>query len=264
MKGIDRARLLGHIEDMDSKVAISKILDKVERVLDTSEPEVSDFLDPGQREMAIAILKQITGIRFYRDGGYRDAERERILIALDIYPKELIDTEVVALEMTLDGKDASLTHRDWLGAIMGLGIRREKLGDIIIIDGGCQVVAAEEIKDFITSNMVKAGKFPVSVREIDTEALKVEPTRIKEIGTTVASMRLDSVAGEGFSVSRTKMAKEIKSEKVKVNWRTVNDPAYLVKVGDVISIKGRGRVEVESVSGETRKGRIRISLKRLM
>ncbi|HEY8345340.1 MAG TPA: S4 domain-containing protein, partial [Bacillota bacterium] len=85
-----------------------------------------------------------------------------------------------------------------------------------------------------------------------------------EIKTTVASLRLDAVAGLGFGISRTKMAREIKAEKVKVNWCSTTDPDYQVKVGDVLSIKGRGRVVVAETTGLSKKGRIGVILKKLI
>ncbi len=264
MKIIERQRLLGSIQDAEERIAISRVLDKVEMVMETSEPQISDFLNPSQMEITVAILKQIPGISFIRDGGYKEAERQRVIISTDLYPRELLAPSLAVLQMTPIGKGGKLTHNDYLGAIMGVGIRREKIGDIILIADGCQVIVAEEIKKFFTNSPVQAGGIPLSISEIDIEALNVEPTRVKEIQSTVASLRLDSVAGEGFSASRSKMAREIKAERVKVNWKTVSDPAYLVKVNDVISIRGRGRVIVESVLGETRKGRLRIKLKRLM
>lgn len=264
MSVIEREKLLGRIKDVEERLAIARVLDRVEAVLETSEPQVTDFLDPAQQEVAIAILKQVPGIRLQREGGYRGAERARLLISIDLYPKELLDPGVTALEITAVEEGEDLTHRDYLGAITGLGLRREKIGDIILIDGGCQVIVADEVKGFLLSNLTCVGRKPVRVSEVDLEALKVEPARVKEIETTVASLRLDSVAGEGFSMSRSKMAREIKGQKVKVNWRAVTDPAYLLKVNDVISIRGRGRVIVESVLGETKKGRIRVKLKRLM
>jgi RNA-binding protein YlmH len=112
------------------------------------------------------------------------------------------------------------------------------------------------------AHLYDVHKVPVTVSEIDLEQLAVEPERVKEMRTTVASLRLDAVAAFGFSMSRTKMAREIKAERLKVNWRQVNDPSCAVAEGDVLSMRGRGRVTIEKITGETRKGRIALLLKR--
>ena len=94
--------------------------------------------------------------------------------------------------------------------------------------------------------------------------LQLRPETVKEIRSTVASLRLDSVAASGFGVSRTQMAEEIQSEKVKVNWKDAKNPAQNVKAGDVISFRGRGRVEIVEITGQTKKGRTGVLLKRYM
>jgi len=104
----------------------------------------------------------------------------------------------------------------------------------------------------------------IDVREIDPEQIAVEPERVREIKATVASLRLDAVAAAGFGTSRTKIAREIKGERVKVNWKLVNNPAHEINPGDVLSIRGRGRVVVEQITGTTKKGRIGLVLKRMI
>jgi RNA-binding protein YlmH len=114
----------------------------------------------------------------------------------------------------------------------------------------------------LLSNWSQVGKVPITLKEIDEEQLAVEPERIKEIKGTVASLRLDAVAAEGFGTSRSKMVREIKAERVKVNWKPVSNPALSISQGDVLSIRGRGRVVVSEVGGTTRKGRTSIVLHR--
>ena len=112
------------------------------------------------------------------------------------------------------------------------------------------------------SNWTQVGRVPIILKEIDEEQLAVEPERIKEIKGTVASLRLDAVAAEGFGTSRSKMVREIKGERVKLNWKPVSNPALAISEGDVLSIRGRGRVVVSEVGGTTRKGRTSIVLHR--
>ena len=100
--------------------------------------------------------------------------------------------------------------------------------------------------------------------QIEPEQLEVPPEREKEIRTTVASPRLDAVAADGFGASRTRMAREIRAGRVRVNWQPALHPDRLLQPGDVISIRGRGRVILAEMTGQTKKGRLGLVLKRLI
>ena len=129
-----------------------------------------------------------------------------------IYPQffltEAIESPIAVLQVT--GGHSSVGHRDFLGALLGTGIKRDKVGDIIIIDQGCQVVVAAEIVNYLLTHWTHVGSYPIQLQLIDEEQLAVEPERIKEIRATVASLRLDAVAAAGYGVSRTKLVREIK------------------------------------------------------
>lgn len=113
-------------------------------------------------------------------------------------------------------------------------------------------------------NLVKVHRVSVRVEQIPAEELQLPDEKLKEISATVASMRLDAVAAMGFGISRTKMAEEIVSQKVKLNWSVITDCSRIVGEGDTISIRGKGRVEIAKINGETKKGRIFLVLKRYL
>ena len=116
--------------------------------------------------------------------------------------------------------------------------------------------------DYLLTHWNQVGPHSIQLEVIDEEQLAVEPERIKEIRSTVASLRVDAVAAAGYGTSRTKMAREIKAERLKVNWKVISDPAHPVEEGDILSLRGRGRLVVQEVHGKTRKGRINILLHR--
>jgi RNA-binding protein YlmH len=128
---------------------------------------------------------------------------------------------------------------------MGLGLHRKYLGDIIVHKDFAQVIAAEEVKDIIELKLEKVHEVPVEVEEISEDEIVKPIKHEKEILTTVASMRLDAVASSGFGDSRSKMSRMIKNDQVKLNWKIISDPAADVEIGDLISVRGRGRVKVE-------------------
>lgn len=258
----DRDRLLVGLQG-DDRLLAAELLDKAKAALDHGRPEVTDFLDPAGRKLAEDVYSYIEGLRVMAFGGHRRLERVRLVVLPHYYLEETVQPPVAALEVK--GRFAGeATHRDFLGALMSLGIKREKIGDIIVTDEGCHVVVAPEVAETVKRDLTRVADKPVQVEEIDLERLAVPPERIKEVRSTVASLRLDAVAGLGFGESRTHMQREIKAGKVKVNWRPVTSPDREVVAGDVISIRGRGRVVVDSLTGVSKKGRTGVVLKRLM
>ena len=157
-----------------------------------------------------------------------------------------------------------LTHRDVLGSLMGLGIERTNFGDIIMQTGGAQLIVDAAMADYVKQNFTKIAMVSVSVDDMDIAEIQPKEEKIKEIRTTVASLRLDAVASSGFSVSRTKVVSSINAGLVQVNWQPAKGPAQEVKEGDIISLRGRGRMKIEEITGTSRKGRIGVYLKRFM
>lgn len=259
---MDKDRLLKHLHGADEHRVGARVLDLAEQALRDDKAVASDFLDPHERHVAQSVLGSLREISFRAYGGYPKAERQRLLIFPEYESPEYLDEPIAVLAIAAGGAAGELGHRDCLGAILGLGLDRSKVGDIVTVTGGFQVVVAEEIAGFVTGQLTRVGKVPVRVELIDPEQLEVEPERVKEMRVTVASLRLDAVAALGFGVSRTRMAREIKAERVKLNWKPVRDPDRDVAPGDVVSIRGRGRVVVAEVEGTTRKGRISLLLKR--
>lgn len=260
---MDREQLLAHLVDDDERLLGARTLDWVELALRDGKPQATPFLDPSQRELVQGLLGSLGGVQWRSYGGYSKAERQRVVIYPDYYLTELIEVPVRAVEAR-GTFQAPPSHRDVLGSVLGLGIERDQVGDILPGAEGAQLLVANELSEFVVANLDRIGRTSVRCEEIDFERLNVEPERIKEIRTTVASMRLDALAAAGYGTSRTKMAREIRMERVKVNWKTITSPATELKEGDVLSIRGRGRVVVQTVSGTTRKGRISVLLQRYM
>ncbi len=255
---------MSHLQGDDERAIGIEIIDGAELAWKTNQDQTTDFYDPHQVKVAKSILESIPEMSFLSFGGYKQAERNRLVMYPQMYLTETIANPVAVLEAKGNFKFQDISHRDCLGSILGTGIKREKVGDIIVTETGCQVVVAVELSEYLQTHWNQIHQTPVVVSEIDEGQIAIEPERVKEIKTTVPSLRLDAVASSGFGTSRTRMAREIKAERLKVNWKTVNSASHMVEEGDIISIRGRGRVVVESVKGQTRKGRLGLVLKRLM
>ncbi len=261
---LDREQLTSHLRSDDEYSIGIQIIDSSELAWKTNRPQVTDFFDPHQTKVARSIIDSIPEVAVLMFGGYRKAERNRLVLYPQMYLVESISNPVSVLEAKGNFKFQEISHRDCLGSILGTGIKRQKVGDLILTETGCQAVVAAELTDFLLSNWNQIHQTPVHVEEIDEGQINVEPERVKEIRATVPSMRLDAVASSGFGTSRTRMTRDIKAERLKVNWKAIKNPSHAVEEGDIISIRGRGRVVVEEVKGKTRKGRLSLLLKRLM
>ena len=169
---------------------------------------------------------------------------------------------ITPLQITWDKRYGDIGHRDVLGAFMGLGCKREIMGDIVFNEEGGQIVVDTAMSNFVVTNLTKIGAATVEVREIAFADLQEKEQKIKLISSTVAALRLDAVAAAGYGVSRSRMADEIKGQNVRLNWQDAKSPSQTVKEGDIISFRSRGRVELSEVRGTTKKGRFAITPKR--
>ena len=130
--------------------------------------------------------------------------------------------------------------------------------------GGAQILVDSAVADFVVQNFTKIAMVAVSVTPMELDEIASKEEKIKEVRTTVASLRLDAVASSGFSVSRTKLVSAVNAGLLQVNWQPAKGPSQEVKEGDIISMRGRGRMKVEAITGTSRKGRIGVYLKRFM
>ncbi|HHY09284.1 MAG TPA: photosystem II S4 domain protein, partial [Firmicutes bacterium] len=243
---MNKEESLGHLRGEQEKLIGALVYDLAQLAWETNRPQATDFLDPYERKVARSVLGGLPEIGFFKAGGYKKAERARLMIYPQYYLLETLEAPIKVLQAEGNFSFNKVGHKDFLGSILGTGLKREKVGDIIVLPGGCQAVVAAEVAKHLLLNWKRVGPVPVEVVEIDEGQLNIEPERIKEIRATVASLRLDAVAAEGFGMSRTRMAREIKAEKIKLNWQLVSNPALSVESGDTLSMRGRGRVLLHS------------------
>ena len=195
------------------------------------------------------------------NGGFNRAERNKVAFVSEDF-LGTPDFGIIPFLVAWDKRFYKIGHRDILGAFMSMGCKREILGDIVIVPEGAQFVADKAFEAYITSNLTEIGSASISLTSISVEELAEKEEQTKIITATVAALRIDAVAAAGYGVSRSRMADEIKSQNVKINWKEAKNASQSVEAGDVISYRGRGRVEVEEIRGTTKKGRISIVLKR--
>ncbi|HOJ08998.1 MAG TPA: YlmH/Sll1252 family protein [Clostridiales bacterium] len=261
---IDKKNILGKFNKIEDKMLVTRIIDKAAQAEKSWIAACSDFLDPYQRKTIESALHGVKDVEYKFDGGYKEAERTIVIFSpeqMSNHPS--LSDYLTLLEIKLK-TERYLSHRDYLGALMGLGIKREKIGDIIVDERSCSIIVLKDVADYILYNLNKIGHINVYTRLGKLENLEISVPRTKEIKCTVPSLRLDCIVSNGFTISRSKVAPLFSSGRVYLNWEPEDSLSAQVKEGDTVSVKGKGRVVIDEIGGTTRKGRIAVILKKLI
>ena len=252
--------LLSHFHPDERPFAV-KTADMLDRISEQHELRRTDFLDPRQQFIVETLANRYPDLQLLFEDGYPGAERKRAVIAPDYYTLDREDAglRIVAISSD-DAKLAELDHGDYLGALVGLGMKRERLGDLHVSPEGCQCVVAEEMAAFIDLHLGQVHRVQVMTEIRPIEQLSPVIPQLAELTFTVASMRLDGIVGDVWRLSRAKSLIPIKAGRCRVNWKVEEDPSCLLKEADTVSLKGFGRFVLTRVEGETKKGRIRLTV----
>lgn len=222
----------------------------------------SDFLNINELNILNQIKESLPPVHVDITGGNNYAERKIAVFSPDeIYYQETLPIVVLSIA-PLNSKFAQhLTHRDFLGAILNLGINRNKIGDIFVKENHAYVYCIEDISKYIIDNLFQIKHTQVSVQTSQYESINITPD-FKEITGTVSNIRLDSIIATAFQSSRNSIIKYIHEGKVFINGKLTTSNGAAVKEGDIISVRGKGRFIFECFIKETKKGRnlIKINL----
>ncbi len=252
------------VNGLEHQEVITRLLDLGDRALQTWEVVCSDFLSPPELIEAQKVFKKFTEVGFVANGGYAQAERCRVAIA---HADLALDPEMVSLAVVdISGNFLfdPASHRDFLGAILGAGIERQKVGDLILHgEKGAQAIVVPELVEYLTFSLTQVRTVPVKTRSQDLANLKIRAAQTKEIATVEASLRLDAIASAGFGISRSKMVDFIDKDDVRVNWKSVTQPSYQLKSGDLVALSGKGRLAIGEIM-ITKKNRYRVLLTRFI
>lgn len=242
----------------EEKLIIDRVSDLTLMCERKCEPQFTDFLDGEQ----IRIIKEncLRGdLQFKFFGGFSDAERKM----LGVFPEWADEFEFPILVLEVSHSfGGELSHRDYLGSLMGLGIERKKTGDILIKENTAYIFVAESVSAYVRDNLSKIGSRGVKVKIKEISDIEVPEKKFLKLDAVCASMRLDAVVGAAANISRSKASEFITAGLVKLNHREEQITSKSVREGDLLSVRGYGRFLVDEVGGETRKGRIHISLKK--
>lgn len=253
--------------DGEERLLLARALDKLELARQRNIPAHTGFLSPSERVSVEGLLNAVGRPKHLFFGGFAGAERTICVFLPDWQEAEDweagADGPVSALCCTFPA-EAKLTHRDFLGSILGMGITREKVGDLLVGQGVCDVLILQELEEYLLQNLESAGRVRVKPRAVPLEELEPPQVQVKQIRDTVATLRLDAVTASAFSLSRGRAAELISSGRVQLNHKDCVKTDRPVAQGDTISCRGLGKCVVKEVGGLSKKGRIMLVLERYL
>lgn len=215
----------------------------------------TDFLNLNEMNILYSSLKELPPVKYLLWGGYEEAERKVLSFYTDTISTEEFDIIILEIKPMNQKFSDELSHRDYLGAILNLGIDRSKLGDILIKDNVGYVFTNQVIGNYIIEHLTKIKHTNVTCCMCMHGDIDIKPT-FKEIKGSISSIRLDAIIALAFQTSRSSMTGLISGGKVFVNGKLIQSNSYVLKEGDIVSVRGHGRFIFQGITNQTKKGRL--------
>lgn len=263
---MNKQEILKQYGNEEDRLFLSKVMDKLNATNTRNYMTSTDFLDLHQQKLAQDFLNKERVNEYFFFGGNDYTERKILFLYPDKLTKEISLEEaqnwiqVVRIKLPKYNNDI-YTHRDYLGGMIKLGIKRDKTGDIFAYPEGADIVVQKEIGQFLQDNLSKLTRFSKSNIEIlHIQELKVPKIKHEERIIVVPSFRMDSVVSEILRISRNKAFQIIDEERIFINFELCVNRSKIIKVGDKISVRGKGRYEIVEELGSTRKDNIKLKV----
>ncbi len=261
---MDRANIEKIARRPEDRLLLAKLYDKIDAGIRQNIPANTCFLSPAEQEMARFLFGNTEGLVFF--GGRADAERKMLCYLPDYLEQDSLmgaESPVVCLRAAFHAGE-NLTHRDFLGALMGAGVARETVGDIYPGEGSCDFFVTGEIAPYLLQNLTSAGRTRLSLTAVPLAEVKRPEEKVAVLKDTLASLRLDCVVSAGFRVSRTLAASYIAAGRVAVDGIPRENGDRPVPAGAKISVRGLGKILLAEVGGQTKKGRVSVTIHRYL
>ena len=255
----------------EKELLLSRARELKERAADNSMITATNFLSPEERSAVSVIEKEYNKyVSTFYYGGFPDAERTAAIFVPNFYEisniesfmKENPDENPFQLIECIKDKFTQMSHRDYLGSLMALGIKREMVGDIVVTEKGCHFFSVKSIAGYICENLKRTGRGSVNCSIIDIDSLPQNEDNGKTVFSSVASLRLDCVVAAAFSMSRTGATEAINKGIVYVDSVQCFKSDFTLKEGSKIVLRGKGKALVEKITGQSKKGRMHLLIKK--
>lgn len=266
-KNMDKVNELSKEQKSEEKILIAKAMDKYKFVEARNRFQNTDFLNLAEQMTLDKIIEMRRINNYIYWGGYEDAERKMLVFLPDDFEvdlKNVYDQCMCILRIDLPKEQyGEYEHKTYLGALMKLGLKREKIGDIIVRHDGADIIITREIEKFLKMNISDLTRFhKANIEIVPIDELKYVEPKKEIVKINVSSMRLDCLVAELARCSRNKAMEYIEQERVFVNFKEEIVGARQVQEGSYITIRGKGRFKILKIVGNTRKGRISVEIEK--
>lgn len=261
---MNKQEILNKYDNEEDKLLISKLLDKIEASQKKNTIEYTDFLDIHQKCIAEKMVKLLKYTNYEIYGGYENAERAILIIYPEKLEKVFKDNnfdynnivQIIRIVLPNEMRE-KYSHRDYLGAIIKVGVRREKVGDILVGNDGADIIVNKEISKYLETSLSELTRFSKSVISIQKiEKLNVAPVKTEILNIIIPSMRMDSIVSEVIKTSRSKAIEIINQERVFINSELATKNSKILKENDIITVRGKGRFKINKILNSTKKGNL--------
>ena len=241
---------------------LRKILDKANQAFMQNYSTHTDFLDLYQQNIFLSHVKELPTNNYKLLGGYQQSERKVAVFYPDYLNNLDSPIQVVKIEPLNSNFAEKLGHRDYLGALMNLGIHRNKLGDLIIEEDHAYVFCLDPIPKVIIDSLVQVRNTSVFAKIDEERDFSTYRPTYTIINGTVSSLRIDNTIKLAFSLSREQASQYVQSGKVFINSQLIDKNSISINMDDLISVRGLGKFQLKTIGHQTRKGRIFIELQK--
>ena len=258
---MNKQEILKDYRKQEDKMCLSQILDKIEFVKTREKIEYTDFLDMYQISLAENFLNKIKFENYKLYGGYEEAERKILILYPEKYNENMIEKNYTKMLKVIrvnlpEEEYGKYSHRNYLGGIVKLGLKREKVGDILVANEGADIIVIHDFVEVLKKELPSLTRFEKSDIEIlELKELRKKEIKIENIKIIVPSLRLDNIVSDLARTSRSKAKQIIEQERVFINGQNETKLSKQIKIGDTITIRGKGRFIVKEFEGTTRSGR---------
>lgn len=264
---MEKNNILQKYKKEEDRLLISKLFDKIQAVEKQNKIQYTDFLSPVELTILEKILNSINYKKFIVYGGNNNSQRKTIILypikLENIFLENKFDYNTICNCIRITNIDESLEHKVILGGLIKLGVKREKIGDIIIHDNGADIIVSKEITKFLVSNLNQLTRFKnTNIEVIDIAETAIKEQEFKDMKIIVSSLRLDNIVAELAKTSRSKATEILNQERVFINYESEVKNTKLIKETDIITIRGKGKFIIEEIVGNTRSGRFVINVKK--
>ena len=265
---MDKVNELTKSQKEDEDLLIAKLNDKIKFVKARNRFQSTDFLDPMQRSILNDIVSKNKELDYEFFGGYENAERTMLILKPDNF-KEIANSKIYnqimrIIRIVLPKEEwGKYEHKSYLGALMKLGLKREKVGDIIVRSDGADIIISKDIEEFLLQSLNGLIRFQkAEITSEDISDLKYVLPEKKIFKINVPSMRLGAIVGELARCSRNDASRLLEEERVFIDFKVEIRGTKQVKEGTQITIRGKGRFKITQILGTTRKGRYTLEVEK--